>query len=36
MEVRWAMTENGDIRFDCSVSEQLVLTGIIGDDGAAS
>ncbi len=36
MEVRWAMTENGDVRFDCSVSEQLVLTGIIGDDGAAS
>jgi acyl-coenzyme A synthetase/AMP-(fatty) acid ligase len=36
MEIRWAMTENGDIRFDCSVSEQLVLTGTIGDGEAAS
>jgi acyl-coenzyme A synthetase/AMP-(fatty) acid ligase len=36
MEIRWVLMESGDIRFDCSVSEQLVLTGVIGDGGGAT
>jgi len=36
MEIRWARTESGDIRFDCSVREQPVLTGVIGDWTALS
>lgn len=36
MAIHWILMESGDIRFDCSVSEQLVLTGVIGDGEAAS
>jgi acyl-coenzyme A synthetase/AMP-(fatty) acid ligase len=36
MEIHFAATGNGDIRFDCSVREQPVLTGVIATAAPAS
>jgi hypothetical protein len=36
MVIRWSVMDSGDIRFDCSVGNQPVLTGTIGNSTAAS
>jgi acyl-coenzyme A synthetase/AMP-(fatty) acid ligase len=36
MAIHWSVMDSGDIRFDCSVRNQPVLTGTIGHSSAAS